>query len=79
MTRGDPFNLTCVATGDPPPTIIWEGEDGVFLNNGHVVDNDLIFQGALPDHAGVYTCVASNGDTSVTASATVTVNCESRT
>ena len=63
--------------GTPSLSIVWERE-GALLGNGHLVGNDLVFDEALPDHAGTYMCVASSdGQDPVTASATVTVNCES--
>ena len=76
VSRGDSFNLTCVAMGIPTPDIIWM-RGGVLVGHGHVVGNYLVFEEALPDHAGTYTCIATSGEDSVTASATVTVNCES--
>ena len=76
VSRGDPFNLTCIAEGNPAPTISWE-RDGVLVGNGLVVEDNLVFDGALPDHAGIYACVARSGEKVARAYATVTVNCES--
>ena len=76
VTSGDSFNLTCVAEGETPPTINWEHGNGVLVGNGQVVGNDLVFVEALPDHAGVYVCVARSGGDTARASANVTVNCE---
>ena len=39
--------------------------------------DNLVFDGALPDHAGIYACVARSGEEVARAYATVTVNCES--
>lgn len=76
MSLGDPFNLTCRAEGTPSPTIIWM-KYGFLVGNGVVVGDDLVFEEALPSHAGTYMCIAESGGFNVTASATVTVNCKS--
>ena len=75
MARGDSFSLTCVAMGDQPVSISWERE-GVLVGNGMMVGSDLVFGEALPDHAGVYECVARSGMVEDRAAATVTVSCE---
>ena len=38
--------------------------------------NNLVFDEALPSHAGVYVCVASGEGGEARAEATVTVSCE---
>ena len=76
VSRGDPFNLTCAASGTPTPTIIWVKDDLV-VGNADMVGDDLLFEEALPGHAGIYVCIAESGGLNLTASATVTVNCKS--
>ena len=69
---GDSFTLTCVAEGG---TITWE-RDNVLVGNGLLVGYDLVFMEALPDHTGIYECIARNGSEETRAAATVTVSCK---
>ena len=63
--------------GDPNTlSIQWE-RDGVLVGNGAVMGDNLVFQEALPSHAGSYECVASDVGGEDRAQATVTVSCES--
>ena len=75
VSQGDSFTMTCSATGNGTISIQWE-KDGLLLSNGVVMGNNLVFDEALPSHAGVYVCVASGEGGEARAEATVTVSCE---
>jgi hypothetical protein len=72
VLQGDAFNMTCSAEGSGAVSIHWE-KDGILLSNGVVMGNNLIFDEALPSHAGTYVCVATNEGGEARAAATVTV------
>ena len=52
-----PVNLTCTATGNPPPTYQWykDGEPIIGETRSYLYITEL-----LPEERGNYTCVASN-------------------
>ena len=82
--EGTSVMLECHVTGVPPPSVTWQ-------RNGDVIDVTsadyavtqisgtccLKIKRAAPQHAGQYTCKATNPAGSATTSATVSVICES--
>ena len=52
-----PVNLTCTATGNPPPNYQWykDGEPIIGETRSYLYITEL-----LPEERGNYTCVASN-------------------
>lgn len=73
-TKGDEIaHLTCIAGGNPLPSINWEkegstlGDDDqsvviISWNNGTTVQSHLLVAVTSDDRRGNYTCVASNQD-----------------
>lgn len=74
IDSGQPFVLSCEA--DNIGTIQWF-KDGLLLSNGAVMENSVVVNSALPSHAGVYECLASNAMGDDREEATVTVRCKS--
>ncbi len=81
---GQPFSLTCVVTGYPPPSITWNLNMALFNPNFFTgvsyssVLGLLQFTEAKEDFLGEYTCEARNEHGTVTSEpASVRVQCES--
>ena len=72
-------NLTCVATGRPPPQVSWL-HNGVPIEGTSpgvtVTPSSLVIAMVMGGDAGVYTCSADNDVGRAIAMATVTVLCE---
>lgn len=61
----DNLRLQCAATGTPPPTIVWEREDGKAIDWGKWKDNSKVGQSINITkinriHMGNYICIADN-------------------
>ncbi len=65
-------SITCAATGDPTPRIVWSFEGRAFSNSGVL----LSFISISREDTGVYTCTASNAAGAVSAQVYVDVQCE---
>lgn len=57
---GQSLAIGCRATGVPEPTVVWTLPEGVRLEN-LPEGNQLKIPAAEEEHAGIYTCTASNG------------------
>lgn len=63
VTEGSNTTLRCIASGQPPPLIIWRREDGRPIQN-HVmsVEGPALYLVRIPRvNIGAYMCIASNG------------------
>lgn len=62
ISVGDPFTLTCNATGSPTPKILWRRENNGLLPTGGVVSkgNTISVYNATKDDRGIYYCIAEN-------------------
>ncbi|XP_036382492.1 hemicentin-1 [Megalops cyprinoides] len=64
FSRGAEVHITCSATGSPPPQVFWSHEN-LFLTSRRRVTvskhGALTIREAVPEDAGNYTCLASNG------------------
>lgn len=61
----DNLRLQCAATGYPPPTIVWEREDGRPVDWGKWKDNSKVGHSINITkinriHMGTYICIADN-------------------
>ncbi|XP_069460798.1 protein turtle homolog A isoform X2 [Ambystoma mexicanum] len=66
---GDAITLTCVATGNPPPRIVWKQDDRLITTGGDQlqVNNGSLKIGRVQrSSAGVYTCHATSGEGEIT-------------
>lgn len=62
LTAGQVISLSCVASGDPLPTIMWLFNDTMIIPSNRVIVNDTflrVFNTTTSD-TGIYTCVAIN-------------------
>ena len=89
-TEVDAYNsviLTCVATGDPIPSILWRKDSSDLANDSqltiyevHVLNNvtflqsNLVLCGVEEADAGEYSCVSENIYGNETAASVLTVN-----
>lgn len=65
MREEDNLRLQCAATGYPPPTIVWEREDGRAIDWGKWKDNSKVGHSVNITkinriHMGTYLCIADN-------------------
>lgn len=65
VKEGDNLRLQCAATGYPPPTIVWEREDGGAIDWGKWKDNSksghsINITSINRVHMGNYVCIADN-------------------
>ncbi|XP_038053928.1 hemicentin-2-like isoform X2 [Patiria miniata] len=61
LNRGEPFKLTCQATGSPQPRVTWERKDGkrvLMRRNGTMAF--LSVESASTSDSGIYFCKATN-------------------
>ncbi|XP_041098662.1 hemicentin-1 isoform X2 [Polyodon spathula] len=61
--RGGEVQVACTATGSPTPQIFWRHGDTFLTYSGRTSVSEhglLIIKDAAPEHAGSYTCLASN-------------------
>ncbi|XP_037079077.1 hemicentin-1-like, partial [Pollicipes pollicipes] len=63
LTPGEPLEVPCVATGQPPPRISWYSDRPELSSDGSLVDEGgtLRAAAARTEHSGLYTCLAWNG------------------
>uniref|UniRef100_A0A668RTE1 Ig-like domain-containing protein n=1 Tax=Oreochromis aureus TaxID=47969 RepID=A0A668RTE1_OREAU len=75
VMAGSPLTLTCLAEGNPEPTITWSFRtaDGRTLQRGQASTMIFDLPYALLEHSDVYQCVASNLYGSQQASSSITV------
>ena len=63
LVADEPAQYPCVASGNPPPNVIWyyNGE-ALRSGNGVVVSDDgsLLISSLQVNHSGIYQCVAEN-------------------
>uniref|UniRef100_A0A8C1LEB7 Hemicentin 2 n=1 Tax=Cyprinus carpio TaxID=7962 RepID=A0A8C1LEB7_CYPCA len=63
FSLGAEFHISCSASGSPPPKVFWS-HGNIFLSNHHRMSisesGTLTVQGAVPEDAGNYTCLATN-------------------
>lgn len=79
---GRNISLTCSVSGNPRPTVTWykeetllrDGTDGVELREDN---RSLVIWQTKPQHAGRYTCQATNVVTDLSRQRTVTVRSSS--
>ena len=87
ITEGSDGSITCTATGYPPPTVVWQDNNGVSLDiNGFAfstgvgnvssVSVDLSSTGIMRTATGTYTCSASNILGIVSRNINITVQCK---
>ncbi|XP_069073866.1 protein turtle homolog A isoform X2 [Pleurodeles waltl] len=65
---GDSISLTCVASGNPQPHVVWK-QDGIILTSGgqlQVNNGSLKIGRVVRTSAGVYTCHATSGEGEIT-------------
>jgi len=71
VVEGADINITCEATGNPIPTIVWMMNDEVLTNSsssqivitevaGSTPDSTLLIKEATNDNRGMYTCIIDN-------------------
>ncbi|KAM9743449.1 hemicentin-1 [Menidia menidia] len=63
FSRGDEIRLVCSASGSPPPQLFWSHGNMFLANRPRFNLNQfgvLTIRGALPEDAGIYTCLATN-------------------
>ncbi|MGH0143069.1 UNVERIFIED_CONTAM: hypothetical protein FKN15_022424 [Acipenser sinensis] len=61
--RGAEVRVACTAAGSPTPQIFWRHGDTFVTHSGRTSVSErgiLIIKDAAPEHAGSYTCLASN-------------------
>ncbi|VDP03249.1 unnamed protein product [Soboliphyme baturini] len=59
---GGRVQLTCFATGNPPPKIKWTKKDGVLPDSTeHITDEVIAFSEVSEKETGVYRCTGENG------------------
>ncbi|KAK6480953.1 hemicentin-1-like [Huso huso] len=61
--RGAEVRVACTAAGSPTPQIFWRHGDTFVTHSGRTSASEhgiLIIKDAAPEHAGSYTCLASN-------------------
>ena len=87
VTAGQPFNLTCNATGNPVPNIEWtlNGASNGIRNSSEITINKieglssntsvLEVSKATINDTGIYQCIATNVVSNDTQDANVTVQC----
>ena len=79
-------NITCNATGYPPPDILWLNNDGSVVDNNRLLLNNVMTTGIsnissvslsfTRNDAGIYTCVANNSVGSDHSTIYITVQCK---
>ena len=85
ITEGD--NITCTATGYPPPSVVWLNNDGSVVDENRLVEPKMVTNvGNIPSVSvsmivrrgddGVYTCVANNSIDNDTTTINITVKCK---
>ncbi|XP_029941459.1 protein turtle homolog A, partial [Salarias fasciatus] len=62
---GSPLSLSCIASGNPAPTITWL-KDGSVIQKSDTREAELSLRAASMQSAGQYTCHASNPEGNVT-------------
>lgn len=75
---GQRVTFKCVVEGDPAPKVMWRRDDGK-LPIGRVSiqnDNSLQIESVQPSDEGLYICVAENVVGSISAKASLVVNCK---
>ncbi|KAM6986481.1 protein turtle homolog A [Aplochiton taeniatus] len=64
---GNPLALTCVASGNPPPTVTWSKDGGVIKGKQFSIEGGTL---SLPsvgvEAGGLYSCTASNPEGNLT-------------
>lgn len=68
----------CSVGGEPSPSVLWRREDGKMpINRAQILDDkSLRIDGVQPPDEGLYICDAENLVGSVSARATLVVNCK---
>ena len=86
FTEGD--NITCNATGYPPPDIVWLNNNGSVVDENRLVLNSVMATGVgnvssrivsmivRRGDSGVYKCVANNSIGNDTSAISITVKCK---
>ena len=81
VLAGQSVDLACRVGGDPTPSVYWSRQNGR-MPVGRIdllPDKTLRIEQVQPQDEGRYVCEAENPVGNVTASATITVQCESGT
>ena len=85
VTAGQPFILTCSATGYPVPSIEWTLNGTIYITADHPVTiiniveglrsntSVLVVSNAMVNDTGIYQCIATNVVNNDTQDANVTV------
>lgn len=68
----------CVAEGEPLPTLTWNREDGKMpIGRARIADDkSLIIENVQTSDEGIYVCSATNVVGSISAKASLVVNCK---
>ncbi|KAM9810462.1 hemicentin-1 [Neosynchiropus ocellatus] len=75
FSRGDEVRLVCSASGSPPPQLFWSHGNAFLANRPRFSITQhgvLTIQGAQPEDAGNYTCLATNTAGTASQSAVLT-------
>ena len=63
MLKGDDVSLNCKVSGSPSPKVIWSRNDKTMPDGSEYIDSEiLVFSNVTRKHAGIYSCLASNGN-----------------
>lgn len=68
----------CSVDGEPDPNVLWRREDGKMpIGRARIADDkSLIIENVQPSDEGIYICTAENLVGTITAKASLVVNCE---
>lgn len=77
VVQGSDFSLTCDASGDPQPTIVWTKvhEDNLG-SNAQQIGNVLKITRAQIDNRGIYQCTAQSNGQTVETSGIIEIECK---
>jgi len=78
VLAGNSVEFHCRVGGDPAPDVLWRRVRGNMpLARVHILEDlSLRMESVVPEDEGEYRCDADNGVGTVTATATLTVNCK---
>jgi len=63
VLKGDDVSLNCKVSGSPSPKVIWSRNDKTMPDGSEYIDSEiLVFSDVTRKHAGIYSCLASNGN-----------------
>lgn len=75
---GQKVVFECSVDGDPAPTVLWRREDGKMpIGRARILDNkSLLIDNVQTSDEGLYICEAENLVGSISARASLVVNCK---